>query len=237
MPRPTHQALRPQTACGTIPPMHPMHHIPHTAHTAHMAPPAAIHNAAAFAQYDLAITGLSHDGRGMARLPDGIAAFVSGALPGQRVRATITKRKKSWAEGYCDAIIGAAPDAVPPMCPHHTTCGGCPLQTMPYAQQLACKEDMVRQALVRIGHLDVASVNEAYSGITPSPLLAGFRNKLTLAFGMGEDGSLCLGLRREGSHTVQPVPRCALLPQDDGGVWHKLAERLLQLARACSTLR
>lgn len=174
----------------------------------------------------LDIVGLAHDGRGIARLaPEngeegtsggrGLTIFVQGALPGQKVRARLEQLKKSWASAVCCEVLSPAPDAVAPHCPHAGHCGGCPLQTMPYARQLAHKEDIVRQALTRIGQLAPDTVDAIFEGITPSPQLTGFRNKLTLAFGDSDaDDGPILGLRAEGSHSVVPVPHCGLLPAE-----------------------
>ena len=185
----------------------------------------------------LDIAGLAHDGRGIARLAPGnggsdergLTVFVQGALPGQKVRARLEQRKKSWASAVCCEVLTPAPDAVAPHCPHAGQCGGCPLQTMPYARQLAHKEDIVRQALTRIGRLAPDVVGAMCGGITPSPQLTGFRNKLTLAFGScGTDGSPELGLRAEGSHNVVPVPQCALVPAEGLAI----AARMQELVRA-----
>lgn len=184
----------------------------------------------------LVIEGLSHDGRGIARLaPEedadnarGLTVFVQGALPGQTVRAHMTQRKKNWASAVCEGVLEQAPDATPPLCPHYATCGGCPLQTMPYPRQLFYKEDIVRQALTRIGRFSPEDVSAAWQGMTPSPELKNFRNKLALAFGTDADGGPSLGLRAEASHTVTPVPQCALVPVKGMAI----AARLLELVRA-----
>ena len=88
------------------------------------------------------ITALSHDGRGIARLAPaegqgrGAVVFVAHALPGQRVVARVTRRKASFMEAEKHELLRDAPDATPPICPHHAECGGCPLQALVGAQRI-----------------------------------------------------------------------------------------------------
>ena len=99
------------------------------------------------------ILSLSHDGRGVARPQgaDGPVCFVARALPGQRVRAKVIRRRARHVEAVCLEVVRPAPDEVPPLCPHADDCGGCPLQRMPYAAQLRTKGELLRQALPRLG--------------------------------------------------------------------------------------
>lgn len=156
------------------------------------------------------ILSLSHDGRGVARPQgqDGPVVFVSGALPGQQVRARVLRRKSRHVEADCVEVLRPAPDAVPPLCPHADACGGCPLQRMPYAAQLRAKEELLRQTLRRIGGLDGSLVAAPLA----SPLTRGFRNKMEFAFGTDAGGRLLLGQRRRSGHGVVRVPECALMP-------------------------
>lgn len=174
----------------------------------------------------MAVQALAHDGRGVGRLGNGDAAcpgalsdptagtvvFISGALPGQIVRAQAVRRKPRLIEAVALDILRPAPDAVPPLCPHQRICGGCPLQIMPYARQLDWKRQLALDALTRIGRLDRAMLESVLEAVHPSPRLREFRNKMEFAFGSDREGSLILGLRRRGSLEAIPVPGCVLLP-------------------------
>lgn len=173
---------------------------------------------------DLALDGLAHDGRGIGHLKDtdrpgerGLTVFVAGGLPGQVVRCRVKARKARFLEAELVAVLRPAADAVPPLCPHAAAgtsapgCGGCPLQTMPYASQLEWKTRLARDALTRIGALDAGEVAAAWERTVPSPALTGFRNRMTFAFGTGGAG-LVLGQRSRGGPDVVPTPDCALLP-------------------------
>ncbi len=168
---------------------------------------------------DLEITGLAHDGRGVARTGGGatsrgMAVFVTGALPGQHVRARVLRRKNAFLEATAVETLRAAPDAAPPICPHHAQCGGCPLQTMPYARQLHWKRVLALDALARIGGLDRAALDSLLAPAAPSPALTRYRNKMEFAFGGGAGDALTLGLRRRNGRDVVSVPGCALMPPE-----------------------
>ena len=172
------------------------------------------------------ITALSHDGRGIARLAPaegqgrGAVVFVAHALPGQRVVARITRRKSSFMEAEKLELLRDAPDAAPPICPHHAECGGCPLQTMPYEQQLFWKRTIALDSLSRIGGLERTSLETLLGAVAPSPACTRFRNKMEFAFGPdpGADatrrGELRLGLRKRNGRDVVAVPGCALMPPE-----------------------
>ena len=176
----------------------------------------------------LDITALSHDGRGVARLADkgthtasggkGPVVFVKGALPGQQVSARVIRQKSSFAEAETVALLRPAADAAPPICPHHDQCGGCPLQTMPYAQQLYWKRTLALDALQRIGGLDRTALEALFAAPEPSPALMRYRNKMEFAFGNGANGELVLGLRRRNGRDVVNVPGCVLMPPEAQGM-------------------
>ena len=98
---------------------------------------------------EVEVESLAYGGRGVARL-DGYVVFVAGAVPGDRVRATVTKRKRHYAEAQATEILAPSPERVPPAADHP----GAPWQVLPYERQLEVKHDQVVDALQRIGHLD-----------------------------------------------------------------------------------
>lgn len=156
------------------------------------------------------ITGLSHDGRGIAaRQPGELVTFVSGALPGEVVLAEIRADKKGFREAETIQLLQRSGTAIEPICPHAGECGGCPLMRMPYAEQCQWKTQLLKDALTRIGHFKEMPLN----AIIPSALTEGFRNKIELAFGPGTDGRLHLGMRRRSSHGIVSTPDCRCLPE------------------------
>lgn len=173
----------------------------------------------------LVIHSLSHDGRGIARTPEGVI-FVDGALPGQTVRARLLRRKARFAEARCEAVERPGPEERPALCPHQEDCGGCPWQRLTRPAQLRWKEQLLRDALQRIGKFAAPPPE----GILFAPEESAFRNKMEFAFGTAADAAdgperLCLGLRRRGGLSVLAVPGCRLLPTETLAIV-RTAERL-----------
>ena len=101
---------------------------------------------------EIEIVDLSHDGRGVGRI-DGKAVFVSGALAGERVRAQMKQRKRSFDQAELLEVLRPSPERVVPGCPHFGRCGGCALQHLAPAAQIAAKERVLLENLERIGQL------------------------------------------------------------------------------------
>ncbi len=165
---------------------------------------------------ELDALSLSHDGRAVCRHASDKGQqviFVQGALPGQKVRARIIASKKSFAEAVCETVLCEAPNARTAACIHSRQCGGCTLQTMPYAQQCMWKERIVQEALCRIGKLEPSQIASLLR-ILPAPQEWGYRNKMAFTFSNDAQQNILLGLRAKASHCVTDIQQCLLLPHD-----------------------
>jgi 23S rRNA (uracil1939-C5)-methyltransferase len=140
-------------------------------------------------ELELTIDRLAHGGAGVARL-DGYVVFVRGAVPGDRVRARVTKSKRSFAEADSVELLEPSPDRVEPVAPHP----GAPWQVLPYERQLAEKEDQVRDALTRIGRFEAPPVEPIVPAVEPLR----YRNKLEYSFGEDDKGEVVLGFHHPG---------------------------------------
>jgi 23S rRNA (uracil1939-C5)-methyltransferase len=141
---------------------------------------------------ELEIDSLAFGGRGVARA-EGFVVFVAGALPGDRVRAEVTKGKKRFAEARAVEVLRAGADRLPDRCVHGgEPCPGAPWQGLPYEAQLAYKQEQVDEALRRIGGLEGFETEE----IVPAAEQWRYRNKLEYSF--GEDEELTLGFHARG---------------------------------------
>jgi 23S rRNA (uracil1939-C5)-methyltransferase len=143
-------------------------------------------------ELELRIDSLAYGGNGVGRL-NGFVVFVRGALPGDRVRATVTKVKRGFAEAVAGEVLEASPDRVDAPCPHFGVCGGCRFQHLAYDEQVAAKEQQVRDALARIGRVAEPRVEP----ILPAASLYHYRNKLEYSFTASDDGA-ALGFHRAG---------------------------------------
>ena len=164
--------------------------------------------------FELDITDLSHDGRGVARRPDGDAhagktVFVAGALPGERVRVQQTGRQRSFDEARVLEVLQASPDRVDPRCAHFGTCGGCALQHLDETKQIHAKQRVLLENLERIGHVHPGRVLE--------PLVDaawGYRRKGRFSVRRVEKkGKTLVGFREQDPRFVADLSEChAVLP-------------------------
>src|SRR4051794_5692208 len=141
-------------------------------------------------EIDLRIDSLAYGGAGVARL-DGYVVFVRDTVPGDRVRAVVTKRKRAYAEARAVEVLEPSPERIPPVADHP----GAPWQVLPYERQLEIKSEQVADALKRIGHLE----GFALEPIVPAVEQWRYRNKLEYSFGTGDDGALVCGFHAPGS--------------------------------------
>src|SRR4051795_12647178 len=141
-------------------------------------------------ELDLRVDSLAHGGAGVARL-DGYVVFVQGAVPGDRVRAVVTKSKRDYGEARAVEVIEPSPDRIEPRAAHP----GASWQVLPYERQLVEKQRQVGDALTRIGRFEEPPV----STIVPAVEQWRYRNKLEYSFGTDPDsGELVLGFHRPG---------------------------------------
>jgi 23S rRNA (uracil1939-C5)-methyltransferase len=144
-------------------------------------------------QLELEIDSLAHGGRGVAR-NEGLVVFVSGALPGDRVRAEITKSKRRFAEARTVELLRPAEGRIADRCVHEgEPCPGAPWQGLPYEEQLRHKGEQVEDALRRIGGLEDFELEET----VPALEQWRYRNKLEYSFGELEDEPV-LGFHARG---------------------------------------
>jgi 23S rRNA (uracil1939-C5)-methyltransferase len=175
-------------------------------------------------ELELTIDDLSHEGRGVAHV-DGKAWFVAGALPGERVRARRTARHRQYDEAEVVEVLDASPDRVVPACPHFGTCGGCSLQHLAPAAQIAAKQRTLLENLERIGH------------VTPTKVLAplqgapwGYRRRGRLsAKWVEKKGRMLVGFRETNGRFVAELTRCPVLHPAIG-------ERIEPLARLIESM-
>jgi 23S rRNA (uracil1939-C5)-methyltransferase len=171
-------------------------------------------------ELELTIDSLAFGGAGVARR-DGYVVFVTGAVPGDRVRAVIGKRKRAYAEARTVEIITPGPERIAPIADHP----GAPWQVLPYERQLQVKQEQVDDALRRIGKLQ----DFALEPIVPAVEQWRYRNKLEYSFGTAADGSLVCGFHAPGRwDEIVPVSDC-LLASVRG---NEVRERIVEWCRA-----
>jgi 23S rRNA (uracil1939-C5)-methyltransferase len=154
---------------------------------------------------ELRIDSLAYGGNGVAR-HNGFVVFVRRGLPGDTVRARVTKVKRGYAEAVAEEVLVPTADRVPAPCAHFGLCGGCRFQDYAYERQLEAKEAQVRDALVRLGGF----IDPPLEPIVPASSQLRYRNKLEYSFTQTADGP-ALGFHRAGRwDEVLPIHECLL---------------------------
>jgi 23S rRNA (uracil1939-C5)-methyltransferase len=143
-------------------------------------------------ELELQIDSLAYGGNGVARL-DGFVVFVRRGLPGDTVRARVTKVQRRHAEAEAIEVVEGGPARVPAPCRHFPACGGCRFQDLAYEAQLQAKAAWVEDSLRRIAGI----ADPRLEPIVPAVEVFGYRNKMEYSFAPGPDGPE-LGLHRAG---------------------------------------
>src|SRR5438105_6001842 len=156
-------------------------------------------------ELELTIDTLAYGGNGVARL-NGFVVFVRRGLPGDTVRARVTKVQRRHAEALATEVLRPGPQRVDAPCAHYPACGGCRFQDLAYEAQVSAKEAQVADALRRIGGLADAPLEP----IVPAESIFHYRNKLEYSFTQLDDGPT-LGFHKAGRwDEVLEIERCWL---------------------------
>lgn len=170
---------------------------------------------------ELFIRSLGSSGEGIGTY-EGFIVFIEGALPGEKVRVSLTEIKKNYAKGKLLAVLIPSPDRVEPSCPLFGHCGGCQLMHLSYPKQLESKQQTVQNALSRIGHINVP-VEQCIS----SPYHLHYRNKIQMPIVLSPTG-LTIGLYARHSHNVIPIDKCFIHCELGEKIYRKIATILKQ---------
>ena len=152
------------------------------------------------------IEALSHDGRGIAHI-DGKVTFIARALPGEEVLFRYTSQRGKFDEGDAVEILQASPQRIAPRCPHFGVCGGCSLQHLSSADQIAAKQERL---LENLAHLGKVSPEEVLPPLTAAPW--GYRRKARLGVRfMRREQVVRVGFRERHSAFLTDAKQCDVL--------------------------
>jgi 23S rRNA (uracil1939-C5)-methyltransferase len=167
---------------------------------------------------EIELADLAYGGDAVGRY-QGRAVFVSGGLPGEVVRARLTRERSNYARATLVEVLRASADRVVPPYPEMAESGGFQWQHLAYPAQVYWKTRIVRQLLMRVGHFANPPVLQTLgmpAGTDP------WRYRTVAQFAVGPDGAI--GFRRSGSHDVLDMPECPLV--------HPALDALFQDVRA-----
>jgi 23S rRNA (uracil1939-C5)-methyltransferase len=160
----------------------------------------------------LLVESLDLEAQGIAHRPDGKVVFIEGALPFERVSATIHRSKSSFDKGSVALIHRESSQRVVPACVHfglhEGACGGCKMQHLHMGAQVAIKQRVLEDQLVHIGKVRPEHVMRPIEG--PSWAYR-YRGRLSVRY-VRKKGSVLIGFHERKSHFVADIKSCAVLP-------------------------
>src|SRR5690606_4188589 len=155
----------------------------------------------------LDIESLDLEARGVARR-DGKVVFVEGALPGERVTVQTVRRKPSYEIARVDEVLRASSQRVTPRCPHFGVCGGCAMQHLDPAAQVAVKQRALEDTFWHVGKLRPARILPPMHG----PAWAyRYRARLSVRV-VPKKGGVLVGFHERKSSYVADMRTCHVLP-------------------------
>src|SRR6478752_3785097 len=170
-------------------------------------------------ELELKVDSLAYGGNGVARL-DGFVVFVRRGLPGDTVRARVTKVQRRHAEALATEVLSSGPQRVEAPCAHYPACGGCRFQDLAYDAQVATKAQWVRDSLQRLAGLTDLPLEP----ILPAASQFGYRNKMEYSFTELEAGPT-LGLHRAGRwDEVLDIEKCLLTTDLGNGIRNRMRD-------------
>lgn len=194
---------------------------------------------------DVDITDIAFGGRGLCRI-DGMAVFVDQAVPGDRVRVRMVRKKKNYGEARVLELLEASPDRVEAPCPYSGTCGGCKWQFLDYERQIEYKRRHVIESLQHIGGIENVPVHPTL----PSERVFGYRNKMEFScsdrrwlmpdeLGTPDlETDFALGLHVPGTYyKVLDTQACLLQPDLGNGILGHVRSRMKASGRPAYGLK
>lgn len=171
---------------------------------------------------ELRLESIAFGGKAVAH-QNGFTVFVERGLPGQHVKAVITRKKNNYAEARIIEIISPSSLEVIPECHYFGTCGGCLFQNLDYHNQVAQKQQQVGELLQHVGGFRDVQILPALH----SPQIYYYRNKMEFSFahlrwltpaeintGQKFERDFALGLHVAGQHDkILDIDQCSLLSE------------------------
>jgi len=172
----------------------------------------------------LKVEALDLDAQGIAHDSEGKVVFIDGALPGEEARVKIVRRKKQWEKGELVALRRESSQRVVPRCPHfglHAgACGGCKMQHLSPAAQVAMKQRVLEDNL---WHLAKVRPDVVMRPIEGPPWGYRLRARLSVRW-VAKKGTVLVGFHERKSSYVADMSICHVLPPHVGTMLVPLRE-------------
>jgi len=167
----------------------------------------------------LKVESLDLEGQGVAHNAEGKVVFIEGALPGEEVQVQVHRRKNSWEQATMTALRHESAQRVAPRCRHFGVCGGCKLQHLHVAAQIATKQRALEDALWHLGKVRPERVLRPIEG--PSWRYR-YRARLSVRH-VVKKGKVLVGFHERKSSYVADMDSCEVLPAHVDALLPKLA--------------
>jgi 23S rRNA (uracil1939-C5)-methyltransferase len=160
----------------------------------------------------LTIDAIDLEAQGVARNAEGKVVFVEGALPGEQVRVKVLRRKNQWERAEPIERRLESSQRVEPVCPHFGlqagACGGCKMQHVQPAAQVAFKQRALEDALWHVGKVKPERMLRPLEG--PA---WGYRWRARLSVRhVAKKGRVLIGFHERASSYVADMHVCPVLP-------------------------
>lgn len=174
---------------------------------------------------ELEIEKLVANGEALAR-QEGKVVFISGALPQERVLATISERKKDYDRAILSKILVPSPHRCEPLCPFFGVCGGCSLQHLDSESQLFFKEQAFKETMQRIGGFTV----DDHMCMLPSVGAQSWAYRSRTRFHV-DVAHRRVGFLKRGSDTLVDISQCPVLCDSLNQLLNEKKDLLFEAAR------
>ena len=161
----------------------------------------------------LQVESIDLEAQGVAHRADGKVVFIDGALPGEQVLVQVGRRKNNWEQGTLLAMRRESSQRVQPACPHfglHAgACGGCKMQHLHPASQVATKQRVLEDNLKHLAKVVPEQVLRPMEGAA-----WGYRRRARLSVRyVAKKGTVLIGFHERKSRYVADMQSCAILPR------------------------
>lgn len=162
-------------------------------------------------EHEATVESLSHDGKGICRI-EGKAIFVSGALPGERIRFSFRPHKRKYDEGNLIEVLEPSVDRIEPKCKHYGVCGGCSFMHLSSEKQIEAKQQVLLDGFEHIGKVQAKDILPA---LTTHPW--GYRRKARLGVKyVFKKEKVLVGFRERSAPYLAELEQCEVLHPDAG---------------------
>ena len=160
----------------------------------------------------LEVVSMDMEAKGIARKPDGKVVFIDGALPTELVTANVHRKKNNWEAASLVQVHRQSSQRVQPGCPnaglHEGACGGCKMQHMHVAAQVAVKQRVLEDNLWHLGKVKPETMMRPIEGPTWGYR---FRSRLSVRYVI-KKGKVLVGFHERKSRYIADMETCKVLP-------------------------